>query len=186
MARGRKTGIVVVLTPEERQVLEANLRSRNIGAGLARRVRIILMLADGITISEIGRVVGIRRRLIIYGPSVSTRKGWDRPFKTGLRGQRVTRVVDNLTIARETEASIKGELVRAEYDVAAHKVQEKPFILGELWEKHYKPWAGEHKKSFDTDLVYYAKHIEPRFAGKALADIHPLDLERMKSELRKG
>jgi len=33
------------------------------------------------------------------------------------RGKRVTRVVDNLTIARETEAAIKGDLVRGESEI---------------------------------------------------------------------
>jgi len=34
-----------------------------------------------------------------------------------IKGKRVTRVVDNLTIARETESAIKGDMVRGEYEI---------------------------------------------------------------------
>jgi transposase len=64
MAQGRKTAVVISLTSDEREILEARLRSRTIGVGQARRARIILMVASGIPISEIARIVGIRRRLV--------------------------------------------------------------------------------------------------------------------------
>ncbi len=64
MVRGRKTNLVVCLTPEERDILESWRRSTTIRAGLARRGRIILLLADGASISHISRTVGIRRRFI--------------------------------------------------------------------------------------------------------------------------
>ena len=86
------------------------------------------------------------------------------------KGKRVTRVVDNLTIAREVEAAFKGDLVRDEFEIADHRAQEKPLTLADVWDK-YLPWAKEHKKSWRDDLYYYQKHIEPRFASKALSDI---------------
>ena len=64
MPRGRKTSLVIQLTPEDRSTLESWQRSTSIRAGLVRRGRIILMLADGASISEISRTVGIRRRFI--------------------------------------------------------------------------------------------------------------------------
>ena len=64
MVRGRKTNLVVCLTPEQRDILESWQRSITIPAGLARRGRIILLLADGASISHISRIVGIRRRFI--------------------------------------------------------------------------------------------------------------------------
>ena len=64
MPRGRKTSLLIQLTPEEKSVLESWQRSTSIRAGLARRGRIILMLADGDSISHISRTVGIRRRFI--------------------------------------------------------------------------------------------------------------------------
>ncbi len=64
MVRGRKTNLVVYLTPEERDILEAWHRSTTIRAGLARRGRIILLMAEGASISQVSRTVGIRRRFI--------------------------------------------------------------------------------------------------------------------------
>jgi len=61
MAQGRKTDLVVVLTPEERQTLESWLRSTTICHGQAKRARIILLLADGVPISKIARTVGVGR-----------------------------------------------------------------------------------------------------------------------------
>lgn len=100
-----------------------------------------------------------------------------------IKGRRVTRVVDNLTIARETESAIKGDMVRGEYEIN-RGVKAIP-TLGGLWAK-YLPWAKEHKKSWVDDLRYYRRHLEPRFGKKSLDAISPIDIERMKTELRKG
>jgi CRP-like cAMP-binding protein len=62
MASGRKTSITIRLTLVERQTLLAWQRATNIRAGLVRRARIILLLADGMTITDIAATVGIRRR----------------------------------------------------------------------------------------------------------------------------
>jgi len=43
-----------------------------------------------------------------------------------VKGLRVNRIVQNLTIAREVESTIKGDLVRGEYDVKHHKVDRYP------------------------------------------------------------
>ena len=64
MPRGRKAKLSVRLTPDERDVLESWQRSTSIRAGLTRRGRIILMLANGDSISHISRTVGIRRRFV--------------------------------------------------------------------------------------------------------------------------
>ena len=64
MVRGRKTNLVVYLTTEERAILESWQRSTAIRAGLARRGRIILLMADEASISHVSRTVGIRRRFI--------------------------------------------------------------------------------------------------------------------------
>jgi len=37
-----------------------------------------------------------------------------------------------------------------------------------------------------ADEGFYRKHIEPRFGKKALEDISPLDIERMKLEIKKS
>jgi transposase len=62
MPRGRKTSFTIHLTPAQRQTLLAWQRSTTISAGLARRARIILLLADGVTITDIAAAVGMTRR----------------------------------------------------------------------------------------------------------------------------
>ncbi len=111
------------------------------------------------------------------------REGRKYRVDVSVKGRRVTRFVDNLTIAREVEGTIKGDLVRGEFDITTHKTR-KSLTLADVWEK-YVPWAREHKSSFDTDLAYYKKHIEPRFGRKSLEDITPLEIERMKLEMKK-
>ena len=62
MARGRKTSFSIHLTPAQRQTLLAWQRATTISAGQARRGRIVLLLADGMTITEIAATVGMSRR----------------------------------------------------------------------------------------------------------------------------
>ena len=62
MARGRKTSHIIHLTPAERQTLLAWQRARIIPAGVARRARIILLLADMVSITDIAATVGLSRR----------------------------------------------------------------------------------------------------------------------------
>ena len=62
MARGRKTSFTIQLTPAQRQTLLAWQHSTSIPAGLARRARIIILLADGVTITDIAATVGMSRR----------------------------------------------------------------------------------------------------------------------------
>ena len=61
MARGRKTSHTIRLTPAQRRTLLAWQRA-TVPAGLARRARIILLLAEGVTITDIAAMVGISRR----------------------------------------------------------------------------------------------------------------------------
>jgi CRP-like cAMP-binding protein len=62
MPRGRKTSLTIRLTPAERQTLMEWQRATAIPAGLARRGRIILLLADGMTITDIAAMVGMSRQ----------------------------------------------------------------------------------------------------------------------------
>jgi len=64
MPRGRKTALTIHLTAEQRQTLTAWQRSTTIRAGLARRSRLMLLLSDGATITEAGRLVGLSRRFV--------------------------------------------------------------------------------------------------------------------------
>lgn len=64
MPRGRTTTLTVHLTPAERATLHAWQRSSTLPVGLARRGRIILLLAEGRPILQIARVVGIARHRV--------------------------------------------------------------------------------------------------------------------------
>src|SRR2546423_13640802 len=64
MARGRKTALTICLTPAERQTLLAWQRSTTIRAGLARRGRIILLVAERVPISQVAATAGISRRFV--------------------------------------------------------------------------------------------------------------------------
>jgi integrase len=111
--------------------------------------------------------------------------GRDKKYRVtvSVKGKRVTRVVDNLTLAREAEAAIKGDMLRDKLDFN-QKAKQVP-TLGQVW-KRYLPWAEENKKTWINDQRYYVKHLEPRFANKRLDAISPLDVERMKKELKEG
>jgi Helix-turn-helix domain len=64
MARGRKTSLSIQLTPTQRRMLLTWQRATTISAGRARRGRIILLVADGIPISDVAATVGISRRFV--------------------------------------------------------------------------------------------------------------------------
>src|SRR5262247_3050237 len=64
MARGRKTSLTIRLTPGQRRTLRAWQRATTIAAGRVRRARIILLLADGMPITDIAATVGISRRFV--------------------------------------------------------------------------------------------------------------------------
>jgi hypothetical protein len=64
MARGRKSSLRMVLAPEARQTPERWQRSTIIAAGLARRGKIILLLADGSSQSAVAQAVGVQRPVV--------------------------------------------------------------------------------------------------------------------------
>jgi hypothetical protein len=64
MARGRKSSWHIVLSPEEQQTLERWPRATTITAGLARRGKIILLLAAGYSQSDVAQLVGVQRTVV--------------------------------------------------------------------------------------------------------------------------
>ena len=63
MGQGRTTSLTLRLTPAERRTLLAWQRATTtISAGRARRGRILLLVADGMPISDVAATVGISRR----------------------------------------------------------------------------------------------------------------------------
>lgn len=61
MVQGRKTSLSIALSPDQQCELESWQRSTTVSAGRARRARIILMLAQGVSCSAISRTVDIER-----------------------------------------------------------------------------------------------------------------------------
>ncbi len=119
-------------------------------------------------------------------PVCKTKFGRDKKYRVSVsvKGKRANRIVDNLTIARDVESALKGDLVRDEFEIADHRVKEV-VTLADVWKK-YLPWAKANKeKSWMTDDFFYRKHLEPRFGKKTLEEIAPLDIERMKAEMKK-
>ena len=53
---------LVSVTAEQREELEALQRRPSVAAGLAKRARAILLLAEGASVSATGRLVGMQRR----------------------------------------------------------------------------------------------------------------------------
>ncbi len=64
MPQGRKTALRLVLSPTERDQLAALLRATTTPALLARRVRLLLLVADGLPLSHVAAIVGIGRHKI--------------------------------------------------------------------------------------------------------------------------
>ena len=64
MVQGRKTSLTIRLTPTERQTLLAWQQATTVSAGVARRAWMILLRADGLTITDIAATVGIGRRFV--------------------------------------------------------------------------------------------------------------------------
>src|SRR5262249_62306830 len=62
MPRGRKTSLTIRLTLAQRQTLLAWQRAPTLPAGQARRARLLLLLADGMTITEAAATVARSRR----------------------------------------------------------------------------------------------------------------------------
>ena len=62
MARGRTTSLTICLTPAERLTLLTWQRATTISAGVARRARLLLLVADGMTITAAAATVGLSRR----------------------------------------------------------------------------------------------------------------------------
>ena len=61
MPRGRKTTLTITLTLPERTALQRILGQYGRSAGLHRRVRCVLLFAQGLSLTATGREVGLSR-----------------------------------------------------------------------------------------------------------------------------
>jgi integrase len=108
-----------------------------------------------------------------------------RKYRVMLRqdGKQITRVVDNLELARELESKWRTEIVRGE-----HAITRKTAVptLADIWTKYYLPWAKEHKTSWEADNNRYELHIKGTLGNKPLNKILPLDIQRLISSMKKN
>ena len=103
MARGRKTSLTIRLTPAERRTLQQWQRATTITAGRARRGRIILLVADGMPISQIAETVGLSRRFVYKWAQRFLEKGMEGLADKPGRGYR--RVPRQLALTQQQEVS---------------------------------------------------------------------------------
>lgn len=62
--RGRKSPYVVSLAEDERNELNRWIRTPSMPSGLVRRARAVLLVSEGKSLSEAGRMVGMGRRIV--------------------------------------------------------------------------------------------------------------------------
>jgi integrase len=62
--------------------------------------------------------------------------------------------------------------------------KEDLLTFGELMEKHYLPWADANKKRARDDRSLYRCWVGPRLREKPMSAITPLNIERLKKDMR--
>jgi len=78
MPKGRTSSLRLTLTPLQRQTLEAWQQAPGVPAGRARRARLLLRVADGLSVTRVAETAGISRRHVYR---------WVRRFQAhGLQG----------------------------------------------------------------------------------------------------
>ena len=118
-------------------------------------------------------------------PKCGTSNRNNRKYRIMLRnpdGKQISRVVDNLELARELESKWRTEIVRGEQAITRKKAV---LTLSDFWDKYYLPWTKENKKSWQTDRSYYEHHIEPVLGKKKLDSITPFDIEKLLVSMKK-
>lgn len=99
------------------------------------------------------------------------------------KGNRQTRLVDSLTLAREIDAAMKTDMLRDEFDITHHRVK-KSFTLDDVWEK-YLPDIKISKKSWITDHYIYESRLKAWFGQKKLENITETMIKDFIKMLRK-
>jgi integrase len=96
-------------------------------------------------------------------------------------GKAVTRFTHSLTVAKELENALRGDLQRGKHAIY---IKIRVPTLNDLWDR-YLPWAKENKRSWADDASRYEQHIRPALGRLPLDKITPLAIERMKSNLKR-
>ena len=107
-----------------------------------------------------------------------------RRYKVVVRanGQKISRTVKNLELARDVEAKLQIDISREEYDI---KKKKPTPTLNKVWDK-FLPWAKLNKKTWHSDECNFKKHLKPVFGNKPLDKITPFDIEKLIITMKKG
>jgi len=66
------------------------------------------------------------------------------------------------------------------------QLQQEVITLDEFMRQHYLPWGQNNKKHPKDDASRYRNWLKPRLGGKALKEISPLDVERLKRDMKQA
>lgn len=110
-------------------------------------------------------------------------KCFDISYKTP-RGRKVWEKVGWISegYTAQMAATIRGDRIQSIRHGEELPRRRQEITFGELWQK-YSEWMT--KVSAQGDMLRYEKHLKKRFANKALSEMSPFELERMKNDLLK-
>ena len=97
-------------------------------------------------------------------------------------GQKFSRTVKNLELARDIESKLQVDISRDEFDI---KKKTPAPTLNKVWDK-FLPWAKSNKKTWHSDYCNFEKHLKPIFGSKPLDTITPFDIEKLIISMKKG
>jgi len=109
----------------------------------------------------------------------------DKTFRVSVsfHGKRVRQLLSSTTlqVAKEVEIKLKSELVSGEYfDRRQKKIKFEEFV-----KEKYLPYVKENRKARTNKVeeYYYRLWINPIIGNKALDEISPFDIEKIKKEM---
>ncbi|MBA4356100.1 MAG: hypothetical protein C0405_00055, partial [Desulfovibrio sp.] len=94
-------------------------------------------------------------------------------------GSRYTKIVEgSLAIAKKVEDKLKGEVAQKK-----HLNITKSDNVDIVWQKYFE-WSKQNKKSWEDDQSRWKLHIEPIIGNKNMANVKPINIERIISSMR--
>ena len=96
-------------------------------------------------------------------------------------GKLLIKFTHSLTLAREIEGALKGDMARGKYEI---HVRRKLKTLDEVF-KEYLTWAKENRKAWENNEKRYNQYLKPRFGKKPLDQISSFAVEKLRSDLKK-
>ena len=145
----------LALRDGDAEVLGSWVRSSTVPAGLARRARIVLLAADGVSNSEIAERVGVSRQTVVSRRASYTRRGLDGLGDAPRSGR--PRRVDHAAIVTETLKPPPKKLGVTHWSsrLLAARLKVSNTTIARAWRDYgIQPWRAEtFKFSTDPELV---------------------------------